>query len=82
MKKVILKFFIGLLLMTVTNSCKKTTSEDDRDKFVGIWAVHLYFSRIGSEFYTTEIITKSPTNSTQIIFTEQGSGSVPHCNCK
>ena len=77
MKKVILKFFIGLLLMTVTNSCKKTTSEDDRDKFVGTWAVHLYFSRIGSEFHTTEIITKSTTNSTQIIFAEQGGSSVP-----
>lgn len=76
MKKAILMFIIGGFLTTVTNSCKKDTS-DDRDKFVGTWAVHLYFSRIGSEFYTTDIITKSTTNSTQIIFTEQGSSSVP-----
>lgn len=76
MKKAILTFFIGLLLVTVTISCKKTTP-DDRDKFVGTWAVHLYFSRIGSEFYTTDIITKSTSNSRQIIFTEQGSSSLP-----
>lgn len=76
MKKAILMFFIWLLLVTVIISCKKTTS-DDRDKFVGTWAVHLYFSRIGSEFYTTNIITKSTSNSKQIIFTEQSSGSLP-----
>jgi len=76
MKKAILMFIIGFLLATVTSSCKKDTS-DDRDKFVGTWAVHLYFSRIGSEFYTTDLITKSTTNSRQIIFTEQGSSSVP-----
>ena len=76
MKKAILMFFIGLLLEVVTISCKKTTS-DDRDKFVGTWAVHLYFSRIGSEFYTTDIITKSTSNSNQIIFTEQGGSSLP-----
>jgi hypothetical protein len=35
------------------------------------------FARIGTEYFTTEIITKSTTNSSQIIFTQQGSSSAP-----
>jgi hypothetical protein len=72
-RKLFLKTIFGVLLfLTVLNinSCKKEAS-DERDKFIGTWTGNLYFSRIGQEFLITEIITKSSSNSKQIIFTEQ-----------
>lgn len=80
MKKVIKMIICALLIIPLISSCKKEPAEvktDQRDKFVGTWTAHLYFDRIGQEFYTTDIITKSTSNSAQIIFTEQGSSSVP-----
>jgi len=63
MKKIILMSVFALLLMSVIISCKK---EDERDKFVGTWTGNLYFSRIGTEYPTTVIITKSKEKSIQI----------------
>jgi hypothetical protein len=82
MKKVFIIIIGTLLCIIITSSCKKESPEvktktDPRNKFVGTWSAHLYFSRIGQEFYTIDIITKSTSDSTQIIFTEQGSSSVP-----
>ena len=80
MKKATLMIISPLLIMALIISCKKETTDvkaDPRDKFVGTWTAHLYFSRIGNEYYTTDIITKSTTNSLQIVFTEQGNGSSP-----
>jgi hypothetical protein len=80
MKKVFAMTVCTLLLTLLISSCKKEPAEvktDPRDKFVGTWAAHLYFDRIGQEFYATDIVTKSTSNSAQIIFTEQGSSSVP-----
>jgi|WetSurMetagenome_2_1015567.scaffolds.fasta_scaffold337275_2 hypothetical protein len=76
--KILSKAILYVLLLSVIslNSCKKESS-DQRDKFVGTWTGNLYFSRIGQEFSVTEIISKSATNSAQIIFTEQGSSSAP-----
>jgi len=61
---------LGTILM-FTNTCKKDESSDEREKFIGTWTGILYFSAIGREFNTTEIITKSTTNSAQIIITNQ-----------
>lgn len=68
----------AFLVTTIIISCNKETtigSTDVRDKFVGTWTGNMCFARIGTEYPTTEIITKSTTNSTQIIFTQQGSSS-------
>jgi hypothetical protein len=79
MKKVNL-IISALLLITIILSCDSETKEegtDIRDKFVGTWTGKIYFSRIGTEYSITEIVTKSKTNSAQIIFTQQGSSSAP-----
>jgi hypothetical protein len=65
MKKVISMLVLALLFMSVNSSCKK--ENDERDKFVGTWTGKLFFSRIGTEYEITVTITKSKTNSTQIL---------------
>lgn len=65
-----------ILLILLIHSCKEeSVPADERDKFVGTWTSNLYFGRIGQEFSGIVIISKSKTNLTQIIFTEQGSSS-------
>ena len=59
-----------LILIAILNSCKEV---DERDKYVGTWTGLMIFSRIGYEFSTTVIISKSTTNPSQIFFEESGS---------
>ena len=59
-------FAYALVLMSAIISCEKE-KEDERDKFVGTWTGTLYFSRIGTEYSSTVIITKSTANSMQIL---------------
>jgi len=66
----------ALLFVAIIISCNKETT-DERDKFVGTWTGNLYFARIGTEYFTTVLITKSTTNSAQIILTQQGGSSDP-----
>jgi len=70
MKSIITLLVTSLMIIAIINSCKET---DDRDKFVGTWTGLMMFSRIGYEFPTTVIISKSSTNSSQIVFEESGS---------
>lgn len=70
MKKVIL-IISTLLLIAIINSCKER-EQDERDKFVGTWTGNMCFARSGTEYSTTEIITKSKINSAQIMFTNSG----------
>ena len=70
MKKVIL-IISTLLIISFINSCKER-DPDDRDKFAGTWTGNMCFARVGTEYSTTEIITKSKTNSAQIIFSNSG----------
>ena len=60
-----------LLICSVNISCNEKAS-DERDKFVGTWTGYLCFARIGTEYFTTVIITKSTSNPAQIILTQQG----------
>lgn len=69
MKKVIL-IVCTLSLITIINSCKR--EQDERDKFVGTWTGNMCFARSGTEYSTTEIIIKSTTNTSQIIFKNSG----------
>jgi len=64
MKIIISMLVFALLFLSVNSSCKEN---DERDKFVGTWTGKLFFSRIGTEYDITVIITKSRTNSTQIL---------------
>jgi hypothetical protein len=66
MKRLILVAVYALLLMSTTLSCKKE-KEDARDIFVGTWTGILFFSRIGTEYPVTVTISKSTTNSSQIL---------------
>jgi hypothetical protein len=63
-----------LLMLLMFVSCKE---KDERDTYIGTWSGHLVFERIGTEYYTTEVITKSPTKSNEIIITDQGNSSSP-----
>jgi hypothetical protein len=74
MKKMFLIFIGSAMLIALPSSCKKTAS-DERDIFIGTWSGHLYFERIGTEYFTTEEITKSATDKTQIIIKTNGNSS-------
>lgn len=69
MKRIAVLIVGILILIVMNNSCKES---DERDQFVGTWTGLMIFSRIGYEFSTSVIITKSTTNSSQIIFEESG----------
>jgi hypothetical protein len=65
MKKMLFIYAFSLLVMPEIISCEK--EEDERDKFAGTWTGTLYFDRIATEYSPTVTITKSTTNSMQIL---------------
>ena len=66
-----------ILLVIIIHSCDSDNNEapDERDKFIGTWTGKLYFSRIPQEFSVTITISKSTTDSKQIVIKEQLSSS-------
>jgi len=80
MKKVSFSFLIMLLasVALLFNSCKKDEAVvDARDKYVGTWkgttTIIVSSLDMNETSATTQTVTKSTTNSSQISFTELGS---------
>ena len=74
-------FIVALFSLTILFSCNKaSTTTDPRNQFVGTWKGTENFtisSLLDSSFSTTKVITKSTTDSSQIIIVDSADVAAP-----